>query len=522
MKFTDLELAEELQKNLAAINFTECTAVQEQVIPTILEGKDISALSQTGTGKTAAFLLPLMDRILRSLRHTEGEVTARQFANWKKGQFVLVLVPTRELAEQVYQDVYMLKGEAPLEAAAIYGGTEYEEQKRKLAQGVQFVIGTPGRLIDLYKSHALDLRQVRAVVFDEADRMFDMGFKEDMQFVFQRIPKERQVLLFSATMNFDVLHTAYRFGSEPVEFNLSRDQVRAENVEDKILHVGQLEKTKYLLSLIKKHNPTQVIIFSNFKNSVDRIANFLSKNDVPALGISSLLTQAQRNRVISMFKEGKGQNILVATDVAARGLDIKNVDLVINLELPDDPENYVHRIGRTGRAGAAGKAFSLVSDRDVDALVRIEEYLKHKLEVAWLEDAELVKDFKAMTEEEFRRPKWEDRPKRHQTGGGGHSERERDRDRRHPRREQGRPHGEGQKRHQSQQSQPRDQRSGSASNGKPSPHQHKPRHQKHGKRPHAHHQQKPRQDFKRRPLKPVKTEGVLTKVGKFFKGLFGA
>ena len=430
MKFTELDLIEELQTNLQSIGFTECTGVQEQVIPALLEGKDVSALSQTGTGKTAAFMLPMMNRVMRGQRgwaEAEGltdeereDRSRRVFKDWKKGQFILVLVPTRELAEQVYQDFYKLRGTTGLEAATIYGGTEYEEQRRKLQANVEFVIGTPGRLIDLYKSHVLDLRQVRATIFDEADRMFDMGFKDDMKFLLQRVPKDRQILLFSATMNFDVLHTAYQFGSEPVEFNLSKDQVKAENVEDQIFHLGQKDKPKYVLSILKKYNPTQVIIFSNFKHNVERIANFLTKNDVPAMGISSLLTQAQRNRVISMFKEASSRSILVATDVAARGLDIKNVDLIINYDLPDDCENYVHRIGRTGRAGATGKAFSLVSDRDVEALTRIEEYLKHKLEQGWMEDSELATGFKEMTFDNDRhdRPAWEDRPPRRDSGGG--------------------------------------------------------------------------------------------------------
>ncbi len=420
MKFSDLDLAPELQENLNSIGFIECMPVQAEVIPTALDGKDISALSQTGTGKTAAFLLPLMDRVFKSLSgYAEVEDPAEQekkrarvFTDWKKGQFALVLVPTRELAEQVYQDFYKLRGATNLEAASIYGGTSYEEQKSKIGKGVQFIIGTPGRLIDLYKTHTLDLRQVRAIVFDEADRMFDMGFKEDMRFVLQRIPKDRQVLMFSATMNFEVLETVYRFGVEPIEFNLSKDQVRAENVEDCILHVGDDEKPKILLSLLKREKPKQAVIFSNFKMNVEQVAAFLTKNGIPAMGISSLLTQAQRNRVIAAFKETNDQNILVATDVAARGLDIKNVDLVINCELPDDAENYVHRIGRTGRAGAKGKAFSLVSDRDVEALMRIEEYLKHKLNVGWLEDSEIVQDFAPPSSSDNYRdkPKWDKKP----------------------------------------------------------------------------------------------------------------
>ncbi|MES2856391.1 MAG: DEAD/DEAH box helicase, partial [Bdellovibrionota bacterium] len=222
------------------------------------------------------------------------------------------------------------------------------------------------------------------------------GFKDDMKFILQRVPKERQFLVFSATLNLDVMNTAYQFGANPVEVNVSRDQAKAENVEDKILHVGQDEKASFLLSLLKLHKPRQAIIFSNFKMNVPRLAQFLSDNGVPAVGISSLLTQSQRNRVMEQFKGSSDHNVLVATDVAARGLDIKGVDMVVNFELPDDPENYVHRIGRTGRAGEKGIAFSLVSDRDVDALSRVEQYLKHKVAVDFLEEAQLVKEYKAM------------------------------------------------------------------------------------------------------------------------------
>ena len=279
------------------------------------------------------------------------------------------------------------------------GGTSYEPQKKALSAGVQFVIATPGRLIDLYKEHVIDLKQVRAIVFDEADRMFDMGFKEDAKYVLRRIPDHRQFLVFSATLNFDVLNMAYQFGSNPIEVNVSKDRPKADQVTDVIFHVGQSEKPQYLLSLLKKHAPQQAIIFNNFKSRVERLAVFLTRNNIPAMGISSLLTQAHRNRVMEQFKSENNQNILVATDVAARGLDIKNVDMVINMDLPEDPENYVHRIGRTGRAGAKGVAFSLVSDRDVISLGRIEEYLGHKVTVNWVEDNELFTEFKPYPKE---------------------------------------------------------------------------------------------------------------------------
>ncbi|MBX7231688.1 MAG: DEAD/DEAH box helicase [Bdellovibrionales bacterium] len=417
------------------MQYVDCTPVQEAAIPPILVGKDIAGLAQTGTGKTAAFLVPLIDRVLKSLDHNnsinvepietksveadssnvsgESQKTSVFFEQWRSRQFILILVPTRELAEQVYENSKNLLEGTPLKSVAVYGGTTYEKQKEAFQKGVEFVIATPGRLLDLFKEHIVDLKQVRAVVFDEADRMFDMGFKDDMRFILRRIPRERQFLVFSATLNFEVLNVAYEFGAFPLELNLSKDQPKAENVTDELLHLGQEDKPKFLISLLKKHQPKQAIIFSNFKYSVEKLTRFLSDNGIPAVGISSLLTQAQRKRVMEQFKAKSEQNILVATDLAARGLDILGVDMVINYELPDDPENYVHRIGRTGRASQKGSALSLVCDRDVDALTRIEEYLGHKVMVAWLDDSEIIKEMKPMGYSDFQASK-PSRPSVHQ------------------------------------------------------------------------------------------------------------
>jgi superfamily II DNA/RNA helicase len=427
VKFSEVQFHPNLQSTLDSIGFADCTPVQQHTIPAILQGKDVAGLAQTGTGKTAAFLLPLMERILRSQDAKKAGIAtpppipvdasdphviadldeaavptspealvARSFYEWAPMNFVLVLVPTRELCEQVYENAAKFGEAAGLRAVSIYGGVAYEKQKDALRGGVEFVIATPGRLLDLYKDNLVDLKQVRAIVFDEADRMFDMGFKDDMKYILTRVPKERQFMVFSATLNLDVMNTAYQFGANPVEFNVSRDQPKADNVDDKILHVGQDEKGAFLLGLLKTHTPRQAIIFSNYKMNVPRVSQFLNDNGFPAVAISSLLTQSQRTRVMEQFKGDSDKNILVATDVAARGLDIKGVDLVVNYELPDDPENYVHRIGRTGRAGAKGLAFSLVSDRDVDALSRVEGYLKHKVNVDFLEDEKIPKDFKQM------------------------------------------------------------------------------------------------------------------------------
>ncbi|MFP5518888.1 MAG: DEAD/DEAH box helicase [Bdellovibrionia bacterium] len=427
MKFSELNLESSLASAIEKLNYSDCTPIQEQAVGPILEGRDVAGLAQTGTGKTAAFLIPLMERILRARPAAETAsdeekalIEKRSFKDWKPQNFILVLVPTRELAEQVYENVQKLSEFSGLKGYPIYGGTGYDKQKEAIKNGLDFLIATPGRMIDLYKEHLIDLKQVRAIVFDEADRMFDMGFKDDMKYILQRVPQDRQFLVFSATLNFDVLNTAYQFGSEPFEINISRDQAKADNVKDAIFHVGNEEKPQHLLSIIKLHQAKQVIVFTNFKHNVERVAKFLTDNGLPAMAISSLLTQAQRNRVIEQFKAENEMNILVATDVAARGLDIKGVDLVINYELPNDAESYVHRIGRTGRAGTEGKAFSLVSDKDIDSLARVEEYLKNKLETQYLENDQLIKEFKPFPHESSSRQGGGrfDRERRPSVGGG--------------------------------------------------------------------------------------------------------
>ncbi len=404
--FTDFNFHPTLLKAIEGMGYKNCTPIQTRCFPILLKGQDIAGLAQTGTGKTAAFLIPLIDRILRSQDKNE-EFPERIFPDWKDSEFVLILVPTRELVTQVLDNLNQLTAGSGMTSIFLYGGVSYDEQKASLKKPFQFLVATPGRLIDLYKEGFVDFKQVRAMILDEADRMFDMGFHQDVFFILNRVPKDRQLLMFSATLNFQVTEMAYEAHSNPVEIDVSRDKVTTENIEDFIIHLGKEEKPKYLLSIFKKFNPQQVIIFSNFKNKVTRVAEFLTENGYPALGISSLMTQAQRNRVIERFKSENKHNIMVATDLAARGLDIKGVDLVINFELPDDAENYVHRIGRTGRAESKGMAISFVSDRDVESLVRIEEYLKEKLDTMWLDDTDFVTDFKPLPAEDFYRPRFD-------------------------------------------------------------------------------------------------------------------
>lgn len=553
MKFSELNLHPLLLQGLESLGFQEATPIQEEAIPLVLKGLDVSGLAQTGTGKTGAFLIPLMERILRTKdlnEQTEPEAKARAFDSWKAGHFVLVLVPTRELAEQVFENVQKIGEAAGLKGVSVYGGTGYEKQKEGLRNKVDFVIATPGRLIDLYKENVLDLKQVKALVFDEADRMFDMGFKDDMKYLLQRIPNQRQLMVFSATMNLDVMTTVYQFGSNPTEINISKDSARADNVKDELFHVGQDEKPQFLLSLLALHKPKQAIVFTNFKNNVERIAQFLIDNNFPAVPISSLLSQSQRNRVMELFKASDNQyNIMVATDVAARGLDIKGVDMVVNFELPQDSESYVHRIGRTGRAGQMGQAFSLVSDRDVESLQRIEEYLQQKVSVGFLDDQQLVKDFKHFPDyvkfnqtfgflkseskgsyaggSQERGDRQERRPKREHKGRGGERRQGRpERDGERSRHEGNRSEGARQEgnraessRHEGSRHEGRrqDRRShqNAQSNGKGHQHQGgaKKGHQTQGRRPQN-------QNKGPRTAAPVAKKSISQKVGLFLKKLF--
>lgn len=386
--FDSFHFQAKILENLAQAGFTNPTPVQERTFPLILQAQDVAALAPTGTGKTGAFLLPLIERVYQS-RHS----LPLGFKDWALRNSILVIVPTRELADQIQKSFEIWAKDLDLKSVVLVGGEDMQRQIHELKKNPEFIFATPGRLIDLYKEHFLDLKQVRGLVFDEADRLFDMGFKDDMSYILQRVPRDRQLLMFSATLNFEVLETAYSFGSEPVEVSLASPHAKAESVEDKILHVGQDDKGAFLLSLFSIHKPKQTIVFTNFKNQVELLAAFLRRNNIPALGISSLLTQAQRQKVMAQFRAENATQVLVATDVAARGLDVTGVDLVINYELPQDCESYVHRIGRTGRANETGKAFSLVSDRDVDSLQRIENYLKQPLPTLYLEDAEIIKDF---------------------------------------------------------------------------------------------------------------------------------
>lgn len=379
MSFQNFPLNETLLANIAAMGFTSPTQIQSDIMPLALDGKDVSGLSRTGTGKTAAFLIPTLHRL----------------ASLPPDRLALCLAPTRELAQQIMEEANKLGKGLGFGAVSIVGGMSPEDQVAALRNGARLITGTPGRVIDLYKSRQLDLSKVDVLVFDEADRMFDMGFINDMHFLLSKVNPQRQILLFSATMNFSVLNMIYEYGANPQEINVSRDQMTADKIQQLLYHVGDKEKAAALLAVFKKHageNGTAVV-FVNYKERVPWVAAFLTKNGIPAQGLSSLLRQEKRNKIIQGFKGGQ-YRALVATDVASRGLDVDNVSLVVNYHLPEEAATYVHRIGRTARAGRDGIAVAICGAEDAYNQMRVEEFLGTKIPVEWLTEEEMPKDVK--------------------------------------------------------------------------------------------------------------------------------
>lgn len=392
MKFESLSLNADILKGITDAGFEHCTAIQEQSLPECLLGKDVIAQSQTGTGKTAVFLLTIFSKALAGGANTSGKPKA------------LVMVPTRELATQVIDDAIKLGKHIPFRSVAIYGGVEYDGQINALKTGVELIVATPGRLIDLYKSKTLSLDEIEILVIDEADRMFDMGFAPDIMFIADRLPrkKPRQTMLFSATIDDNVRRLAGRYMlPEPVMIEIEPEQMTVNTVDQKIIYVSNEEKLSILLTLLKRPDVQCGIIFTNMKITAEKLGWKLVNNGLPAKVLTGDLTQERRHKIIEDMKSGKVK-LLVATDVAARGLHIDGVTHVYNYDLPDDAANYVHRIGRTARAGKSGKTYSLVCEDHVLNLPEIEKYIERKLESEWIEDAELVKDIA---------PDYRDRPR---------------------------------------------------------------------------------------------------------------
>ncbi|TGL46764.1 DEAD/DEAH box helicase [Leptospira kemamanensis] len=368
MKFNELPFHESLKKALDKIGYTELTPIQAKSIPFAMEGHDLTGLAQTGTGKTMAFLLPTLHRLLSA-----EEEEALPYA--------LVLAPTRELTIQIAEEAKKLLEFTDFGVATIIGGTDYKSQEQALGNKACIIVATPGRLIDFVKNHGLSLENIKVVILDEADRMFDMGFVQDLKYIFHKCKNRKQSLLFSATLSYEVVRLASRYLNEPIEVHINPEKVITERIDQTLLHLGREEKLPYLVnSLLNYPIEGLGIIFTNYKMNIPKIVSVLRKYGITATGLSSELDQKKRIRLLRDFKAGK-YKYLIATDVASRGIDIENIDVVYNYDLPQDAENYVHRIGRTARAGRKGQSIGLCSETDYTELERIEKYLNSKIPV---------------------------------------------------------------------------------------------------------------------------------------------
>ena len=394
MEFTALDLPAPVMEGIRAAGFVSTTPIQEATLPLALKGKDVAGQSQTGTGKTAAFLITLFTRLLRAAS-SPGARPA--------GPRALIVAPTRELVVQIESDANLLGRFTGLRVLAVYGGIDYNRQREALAAGCDLLVGTPGRLIDYLKQHVWSPRHVEALVIDEADRMFDMGFIADLRFILRRLPppERRQSFLFSATLSFRVLELTWEFMNNPAQITIMPQQKTAERVEQLLYHVGREEKFPLLLGLLRREGGERILIFSNTREEARRLEDRLGRNGWEARALTGDVDQKRRLRILNDFKEGL-LPVLVATDVASRGLHIEAVSHVINWDLPQDPEDYVHRIGRTARAGAGGKAIGLVDEATALNLEAIEKFIGQKVPVEWAEDDLFVPEIKPTAEERRR------------------------------------------------------------------------------------------------------------------------
>ncbi len=365
MSFSSLGLSEQLVRATSDQGYETPSPIQQQAIPAVLSGKDVMAAAQTGTGKTAGFTLPLLQRLAEKPRTG-------------KGPRALILAPTRELAAQVHDSVALYSKYMPTRSAVVFGGVKINPQMMKLRKGLDVLVATPGRLLDLYQQNAVRFNEVEILVLDEADRMLDMGFIRDIRKILALLPTQRQNLLFSATFSNDIRSLAQGLLNNPVQVEVAARNTTAEKVKQSVYPVDQSQKTALLSKLVRDNGWEQVLVFTRTKHGANRLTQKLEKDGITAAAIHGNKSQGARTRALANFKAGEVR-VLVATDIAARGLDIKQLPQVVNFELPNVPEDYVHRIGRTGRAGESGHALSLVSADEGKLLAGIEKLIKKQL-----------------------------------------------------------------------------------------------------------------------------------------------
>ena len=356
MNYSDAQMNENILRAVTEMGFEVMTPIQEQAIPVLLEGKDVIGQAQTGTGKTAAFAIPMIERIDENVRRPQG----------------IILCPTRELAMQAAEEIRRLaKYMCGIKVLPVYGGQDIRRQMRALSQGVQIIVGTPGRVMDHLRRHTIKTDEIKMIVLDEADEMLDMGFREDIETVLEDMPEEHQMALFSATMPQAILDIAGTYQKDAVFVKVTPKEVTVSSIKQAYYRVAKKDKMEAMCRLLDYYQPVRSLVFCNTKRMVDEMTGILKDRGYDAEGLHGDLSQNQRDTVMNLFRNGRC-GILVATDVAARGIDVSGVDAVFNYDIPDDIEYYVHRIGRTGRAGKAGRSFTLISGREIFKIRDIE------------------------------------------------------------------------------------------------------------------------------------------------------
>lgn len=415
--FASLNLEPPLQEGIREAGFVNCTPIQAQTLPIALTGQDVAGQAQTGTGKTAAFLIALYQRLLTQPASGDRKRTSIR---------ALIVAPTRELAVQIHHDTEALGRHTGLKHAVVFGGVDYDKQRRQLEDGVDVLIGTPGRLIDYFKQHVFDMRHAQVLVLDEADRMFDLGFIADIRFILRRLPppERRQSMLFSATLSQRVLELAYEHMNNPELVRIEPDKMTVDRVRQLMYYPSMEEKVPLLIGLLRQFEARRTMIFVNTKRTAERLEAVLKANGFHAQALSGDVPQQKRLRFLRDFHNGD-LAVLIATDVASRGLHIPDVSHVFNFDLPQDAADYVHRIGRTARAGAEGDAISFACEDTAVSLPEIEDYLGHKIPFLSVAPEILATDLKSAPHSEHhpRRPhgggRGGQRPRSSSSGGGG-------------------------------------------------------------------------------------------------------
>jgi ATP-dependent RNA helicase RhlB len=371
--YSSFSLPDKLMQGIEDAGFSMCTPIQAETLPVLLSGKDVAGQAQTGTGKTAAFLVAVYNRLLLNQPKEQRKQNQPR---------ALILAPTRELAIQIHRDALVIGKHTGLKPVLAYGGTGYDQQRDAITAGVDILIGTPGRLIDYFKQHVYNLKMAEVVVLDEADRMFDLGFITDIRYLFRRCPppEQRLGLLFSATLSHRVQELAYEHMNNPVHVSVEPEKVTADRVRQVVYHTSNEEKIPLLIGLLSQGDPSRSIVFVNTKRNAERVWAYLEGNGFKSAVLSGDVAQTKRQHLLKEFQDGK-LPVLIATDVAARGLHVPDVSHVFNYDLPQDAEDYVHRIGRTARVGKDGDAISFACENFVYSLPEIEAFIGHKIPV---------------------------------------------------------------------------------------------------------------------------------------------